>query len=134
MDNNSPGNYYYTYIIILTVKMAVSVKRLSLPKYRKAGYRLIHALLSILFVALLVFSVNALSFFTVKHVQINTDTPYGNETLGHCILYADYNGTLIELGRSGSCVYIIFGQAIVVLYALFAIAYLIIKIVRALEV
>ena len=114
--------------------MASGEKRLSLPVNRKAGHRLIHALLAILFVALLVFSVLALSFFTAKHVQINTETPYGNETLGHCILYADYNGTLIELGRSGACVYIIFGQAIAVMYALFALAYLVIKIFRALEV
>lgn len=100
---------------------------------QRAAYRLIHAILSLLFVGLLVNSTLSLAFFTSKHVEINTMTPYGNETLGHCILYADYNGSLIELGRSGSCVYVIFGQAAVVVYSLFAVGYLVIKIVRALE-
>ena len=100
---------------------------------QRAAYRLIHALVGLFFLGLLLNSTLSLIFFTTKHVEINTATPYGNETLGHCILYADYNGSLIELGRSGACVYIIFGQAAVLLYALFAITYIGIKIFRALE-
>lgn len=123
-------------VIILTVNMANAARQGQSPltARQQAAHRLIHALLGLLFLGLLVFSVHALGFFTSKQVEINSETPYGNETLGHCILYADFNGTLIELGRSGACVYVIFGQAVVVVYALFAMAHITIKIVRALEV
>lgn len=73
---------------------------------------------------LFLFSLISFSSFAYLQTKISRQTVYGNETYGHCILYADFNESttgsypLIELGRSNACGFAIYGEIVLAVYAL----------------
>lgn len=73
------------------------------------------------FFLLLLCSSIALGTFAYLQNTIQSNTAYTNDTLGHCILYADslstVNGTKVELSRSGACSFAIWGEATLAIYA-----------------
>ena len=101
--------------------MATSVAEKSCRKNLTA--RLVNTVIGILFVVVFIFSVICFSTFVYKSSQIN-DTVYGNGTYGRCILYADDVGNAsspwprIHLGRSNSCLFVIYGELIMCVYTL----------------
>ena len=74
---------------------------------------------------LFMFSLISFSSLVYLETKISGQTLYGNETYGHCILYADYNESttgssypLIELGTSNVCGFAIYGEIVLAVYGL----------------
>ena len=91
--------------------------------------RILNAVLIVIYFALLLLSLLSIGFFAATVDKINGEARAVGATEG-CLLYSSSN----KLNNSAACGFVTWGQAIVLVFALAFIAYLVIRILAGLKV